>query len=59
VQSEEVLRSFVSVPVLVSIPRIETEAVKRRARLDRIRNFGYSAVSVVVLAAVLVVMYVR
>jgi polysaccharide chain length determinant protein (PEP-CTERM system associated) len=59
VQSEELLRSFVSVPILVSIPRIETAAVKRKAVVDRVRNIVLSTLSVAVLAIVVVAMYVR
>ena len=59
VQSEELLRSLVSVPLLVSIPRIETAAVKRKAVVDRVRNIALSTLSVAVLAIVVVAMYVR
>jgi hypothetical protein len=59
VDSEELLRLFVKVPVLVTIPRIQTDAMRRRTIVERGRNVVLSSVSVVVLAAVLIVMYAR
>ena len=59
VQSEEGLRAFASVPLLVSIPRIDTDAAKRQAVRDRVRNVGLSALSAGVLAIVVIVEYVR
>jgi hypothetical protein len=50
---------FVKVPVLVTIPRIQTDAMRRRTIVERGRNVVLSSVSVVVLAAVLIVMYAR
>jgi polysaccharide chain length determinant protein (PEP-CTERM system associated) len=59
VDSEELLRLFVKVPVLVTIPRLQTDAMRRRTIVERARNVVLSSVSVVVLAAVLIVMYAR
>jgi succinoglycan biosynthesis transport protein ExoP len=59
VQSEEILRTFVTVPILVSIPRIETEAVKRRAVVDRVRNIVLSSLSMAVLVTVVLAIYAR
>jgi capsular polysaccharide biosynthesis protein len=59
VQSEEGLRSSLHVPVLVSIPRIDTEFTKRRVVLNRAGNIVLSALSVAILAAVFVVNFKR
>jgi polysaccharide chain length determinant protein (PEP-CTERM system associated) len=59
VQSEERLRGSVPVPVLVSIPRIETESTKRLVARVRTNNFVLSALSVVVLVVVCVFNYAR
>ncbi len=59
VQSEERLRASVPVPVLVSIPRIDTEYTKRRVVLNRAGNIVLSALSVAILAAVCVVNFKR
>jgi hypothetical protein len=59
VQSEERLRGSVPVPVLVSIPRIETESTKRLVARARTNNFVLSALSVVVLVVVCVFNYAR
>jgi len=45
--------------LLVSIPRIDTDAAKRQAVRDRVRNVGLSALSAGVLAIVVIVEYVR
>ena len=59
VQSEEGLRAFINVPVLVSIPRIKTEAVSRQAMQDRFRNIGLAALSATILAVVVIVEHFR
>jgi polysaccharide chain length determinant protein (PEP-CTERM system associated) len=59
VRSEEALRSYVDIPILMSIPRIETEASRRRDRLGHIRNVAFSVVSVAVLAAAFIVTRAR
>jgi polysaccharide biosynthesis transport protein len=59
VQSEEGLRSSVRVPVLVSIPRIETESTRRTLVLRRTGNIVLSALSVVVLAVVCVANFAK
>jgi uncharacterized protein involved in exopolysaccharide biosynthesis len=59
VQSEEGLRAFINVPVLVSIPRIKTEAASREAVQVRFRNIGLAAMSATILAIVVLVEHFR
>jgi polysaccharide chain length determinant protein (PEP-CTERM system associated) len=59
VRSEEGLRALIDVPILVSIPRIETDASKRLAMVGQFRNVLFSAVSVAVLTIVFIVMRAR
>jgi uncharacterized protein involved in exopolysaccharide biosynthesis len=54
VGSEARLRELSEVPILVSIPSLDTPETLRRARFVKVKNFGFSMLSVAVLAAVLV-----
>jgi polysaccharide chain length determinant protein (PEP-CTERM system associated) len=54
VGSEARLRELSEVPILVSIPSLDTPATLRSARFVKVKNFGFSMLSVAILAAVLV-----
>ncbi len=59
VQSEEGLRASLPVPLLVSIPRIETESTRRLALRRRTGNLVLSGLSVAFLVVVCVFNYTR
>jgi polysaccharide biosynthesis transport protein len=49
ISSEAVLRGVTSVPLLVTVPRIQTPQVMKLRRAQRMRNLGFAVMSVAIL----------